>query len=59
MNKYLKAVLLFLFYWAIVGTGLGIIISLFDSNLQVLGPLIGFISGVYFAVKTIRSNNKH
>ncbi|MCL5435406.1 MAG: hypothetical protein M1405_03385 [Patescibacteria group bacterium] len=55
MNKYLKAVLLFLFYWVIVGTGITVILSLFGINLDGIGSIIGFILGIYFAVVTIKS----
>jgi len=55
MNKYLKAILLFLFYWAIVGTGIALVLSILGINLFGLGSLIGFALGIYFAYTTINS----
>ncbi len=54
MNKYLKAILLLLFYWAIVGTGISIILHLIGFDLGGVGSVIGFALGVYFATTTIR-----
>ena len=55
MNKYVKAFFVFIFWWAIFGTGISVIFAFLGiKNLDIIGPLIGFSLGIYKAVRIIR-----
>lgn len=64
MNKYIKAALLFLFYWVVVGTGSGIILDILGSalglhfSLSLIGIVPGFAYGIYSAYKTITKKDE-
>lgn len=54
--KILKALLAFLFLWAIVGTGISIIISIIFGSSYGIGSIVGFIWGIYAAFITYKKN---
>lgn len=55
MNKYLKAFLIFIFWWIIVGTAISFFVVLLGiKGFEILGPIIGFSLGIYNGIRSIK-----